>query len=151
MLTTFRTLNDSPLFASQLKQRMTARSNPNAVAYRDRLITWILRIYNGAGGFPRFAQTGNSNQSQIADLLGLEALGHTSTTEAQAVGMLRQAWRQHLEQHGDSLASIQPCHPQRCLQWIVDCAQLIPQQMLSSDAGDLTRWVWGDPTEEPSP
>ena len=109
-------------------QRMTAQSNPNALAYRDRLITWILRIYTGAGGFPRFAQTGNANQSMVADLLGLEALGHSTTTEAQAVGMLNQAWQQHLAQHGDALAPVQTCHLQRCLQWIADCAQLTPTQ-----------------------
>lgn len=109
-------------------QRKIARNNPNAVAYRARLCSWILRIYTGAGGLPRFAQRGSPAQAMIADLLGIEALGLAATNEAKVRSLLEQAHAAHITTYGEAVAPAEECHLQRCLQWLCTCANLTPTE-----------------------
>ena len=106
--------------------------HPARAAYRARLSWWLLRILLGAGGMPRYCETGSVRMGLIADLLDIPELADPATRVQQVQLALGDAFKiaqlalrdeQRLDEQRISPA-VEDCTMSRNIQWLAQSAGL---------------------------
>jgi SpoVK/Ycf46/Vps4 family AAA+-type ATPase len=100
-------------------------------AYRLRLVSWILRIYTGAGGMPRLSKPGSTSLQPVAQVLQIPELADAGTSVATLVDLLDRASETvlgPLQTNGEPNWPVSDCAMSRTLDWLGSSAGLNPAE-----------------------
>jgi SpoVK/Ycf46/Vps4 family AAA+-type ATPase len=90
-------------------------------AYRLRLVSWILRIYTGAGGMPPLRKPGSTSLQPVALVLQIPELAEAGTSVATLVDLLDRAADTvlgPLQTSGEDNWPVTACPMSKTLQWL---------------------------------
>lgn len=96
-------------------------------AYRLRLVSWILRIYTGAGGMPPLRKPGSTSLQPVALVLQIPEMADAGTSVATLVELLGRASETvlgPLQTSGDANWPVSDCAMSRTLNWLGSSAGL---------------------------
>ena len=122
-------------------------ADPLRVAYRERMVCWILRIYTGAHGMPAYTGNGDVNLRSVARLLEVPVLADPQASSHQVREALQAAAHkaQVCPEDGSTLVGPQhtpevgSCCLRRNIEWI---AAEVGLSALETEILDLACALW---------
>ncbi len=112
---------------SRVRESWTGLDAPPArLAYRGRLVCWILRILRGAGGMPIYCEPGSPRLGVLADLLNVPLLADPAGRVQDVQQALQNVFEttESLIQDGCLQLPVEDCAMLRTIQWLASSAGL---------------------------